>query len=137
MTRYLLDTNIVSETRKRKPHGAVIAWLGGLRADQIFLSAVTLGELQEGIERTRQQYPDKANTIEAWVDELGTSTTVLALDGRCFREMARMMAARQAELLYDAMIAATARLHGLTVATRNESDFKHLGVEIINPFKHG
>ncbi len=137
MTRYLLDTNIVSEIRKRKPHGAVMAWLDGLRADQIFLSAVTLGELQEGIERTRQQDPDKANAIEAWVDEVGASTTVLALDGRCFREMARMMVARQADLLYDAMIAATARLHGLTVATRNEKDFKRLGVEIINPFKHG
>ncbi len=137
MTRYLLDTNIVSETRKRKPHGAVVAWLDGLRADQIFLSAVTLGELQEGIEQTRQQDPDKATAIEAWVDELGTSTTVLPMDGRCFREMARMMAGRQADLLYDAMIAATARLHGLTVATRNEKDFKHLGAEIINPFKHG
>ena len=137
MTRYLLDTNIVSEIRKRKPHGAVVAWLDGLRADQIFVSAVTLGELQQGIERMRQQDPDKATAIEAWVDELGNLTTILPLDGRCFREMARMMVGRQADLLYDVMIAATARLHGLTVATRNEKDFKHLGVEIINPFKLG
>lgn len=137
MIRYLLDTNVISEIRKKKPHGAVVAWLKGLKDEQICLSAVTLGEMQEGIERIRQQDPDKATAIEAWVDELGNSTTVLPLDGRCFREMARMMVGRQGDLIYDAMIAATARLHGLTVATRNEKDFKHLGVEIINPFKLG
>ena len=58
----------------------------------------------------------------------------VALDGHSFREMARMMVDKQHHLLYDVMIAATARLHGLTVATRNEKDFRHLGVDIINPF---
>ena len=137
MIRYLLDTNIISEIHKPKPHGAVVAWFGSLREEQIFLSAVTLGELQEGIERTRQQDAAKAGDIEAWVDELESSATVLPLDGRSFREMARMMVGKPEELFYDVMIAATARLHGLTVATRNEEDFRHLGVEIINPFKLG
>jgi predicted nucleic acid-binding protein len=137
MIRYLLDTNIISEIHKPKPHGAVVAWFGRLREEQIYLSAVTLGELQEGIERTRRQDAAKAGAIEAWVDEVENSATVLAMDGRSLREMARMMVGKQEELFYDVMIAATARLHGLTVATRNEKDFRHLGVDIINPFKLG
>jgi hypothetical protein len=135
--RYLLDTNVISEIHKPKPHGAVVAWFGSLREEQIYLSAVTLGELQEGIERTRRQDAAKAFVIEAWVDEVENSATVLPMDGRSFREMARMMVGKQEELLYDVMIAATARLHGLTLATRNEKDFRHLGVDIINPFKLG
>ncbi len=135
MTRYLLDTNIISEIRKPKPHGAVVAWFTGLRNEQVCVSAVTLGELQEGIERTRGQNAMRANAIEVWVDELETLSTILPMDGRCFRETARMMVGKQEDLLYDVMIAATARLHDLTVATRNEKHFKHLGVEIINPFK--
>jgi predicted nucleic acid-binding protein len=134
VTRYLLDTNVISEIHKPRPHRAVVAWFGGLRDEQICLSAVTLGELQEGIERTRRQDAAKARAIEAWVDELENSSTVLPMDGRCFRETARMMVGKQGELLY-VMIAATARLHRLTVATRNERDFRHLGVDLINPFK--
>jgi predicted nucleic acid-binding protein len=133
--RYLLDTNIISEIHKPKPHGAVVAWFGGLRDEQVCLSAVTLLELQQGIERTRKQDDIKAAAIEVWVDELEKFSIVLPMDGRCFRVAARVMVGKQEELFYDAMIAATARVHGLTVATRNEKDFKHLGVEIINPFK--
>jgi predicted nucleic acid-binding protein len=132
--RYLLDTNIISEIRKPKPHGGVVAWFMGLRDEQICLSAVTLGELQEGIERTRKQDSTKARAIEAWVDALEDSSNVLPMEGRSFREMARMMMDKD-YLLYDIMIAATARLHGLTVATRNEKDVRHLGADIINPFK--
>ncbi|MGA8500731.1 MAG: type II toxin-antitoxin system VapC family toxin [Candidatus Sulfotelmatobacter sp.] len=135
MIRYLLDTNIISEIRKPKPHGAVVKWFEGLRDEQICLSAVTLGELQEGIERTRRQDANKASAIEAWINDLENWSTVLPMDGRCFRETARMMMGKQEDLLYDVMIAATARLHGLTVATRNEKDFRHLGIEIFNPFK--
>ena len=135
MTRYLLDTNVISEIHKPRPHGAVVAWFGGLRDEQIRLSAVTLGELQDGIERTRRQDAAKARAIEAWVDELENSSTVLPMDGRCFRETTRMMVGKQEDLFYDVMIAATARLHRLTVATRNERDFKHLGIDVINPFK--
>ncbi|MGA9708581.1 MAG: type II toxin-antitoxin system VapC family toxin [Candidatus Sulfotelmatobacter sp.] len=135
MTRYLLDTNIISEIRKPKPHGAVMTWFEGMRDEQICLSAVTLGELQEGIERIRRQDPAKARAIETWVNELENSSTVLPMDGRCFRETARMMVGKQESLFYDVMIAATARLHGLTLATRNEKDFRHLGVGIFNPFK--
>jgi predicted nucleic acid-binding protein len=133
--RYLLDTNIISELRKPKPHGAVSAWFGALRDEQVYLSAVSLGELQEGIERTRKEDESKARSIEAWVDQLEETLVVLPVDGRCFREAARIMLGKQVELFDDAMIAAVARVHGLTVATRNEKDLKRLGVAMINPFK--
>jgi toxin FitB len=131
---YLIDTNIVSEIHKPRPHGAVVAWFNSLRDEQIYLSAVTLCELQEGIERRREQDPATAVALETWVDQLEASSTILGMDGRCFRETARMMLRKSEDLLYDAMIAATARVHGLTVSTRNEKDFKVFGVDLYNPF---
>lgn len=135
MNRYLLDTNVVSELRKLKPHGGVLAWLGTLQENQIYLSAVTLGELQAGVERTRRQDPQKAAEIESWIDQLAESYQLLAMDSSCFREWARLMEGRPDGLLEDAMIAATARVHQLIVATRNERDFAHLDTEIKNPFR--
>jgi predicted nucleic acid-binding protein len=134
MKRFLLDTNVVSELRKPKPHGAVVAWLKQLRDEQLFLSAVTLGELQAGIEKTRGQDSKKAAEIEAWVDQLTESIQVLPMDASCFREWARVMHGKSDTLVEDAMIAATARVHGLTVATRNERDFKAFGIALLNPF---
>jgi predicted nucleic acid-binding protein len=132
--RFLLDTNVVSELRKPKPHGAVVAWLNQLNDEQLFLSAVTLGELQTGIERTRAQDTKKALEIESWVDQLADSIQVLPMDAQCFRAWARLMSGKSVTLVEDAMIAATARVHGLTVATRNEHDFAALGVALLNPF---
>ena len=138
MTRYLLDTNVVSELRKPKPHGGVIAWISGLRDEQLYLSAVTMRDLQAGIERTRSQHPEKAREIEAWVDQLQDSYQVLPIDTECFREWGRLMPAYGEELdrpLEDVMIAATARVHTLQLVTRSERDFQRLGIGIINPFK--
>jgi predicted nucleic acid-binding protein len=135
VTPYLLDTNVVSELRKPKPHGGVIAWIDGLRDDQVYLSAVTIGELQAGIERTRRQDAAKAREIDAWVDQLEDSYQVLPMDSRCFREWARLMEGRPDHLLEDAMIATTACVHGLKVATRNEHDFDTFRVGIVNPFE--
>lgn len=137
MNRYLLDTNVVSELRKPKPHGGVVRWVSALRDDQLFISVVTLGELQRGIERTRRQDAAKAREIERWVDQLEESVNVLSMDGRCFREWARLMEGKSGHLLEDAMIAATARVQGLQVATRNEKDFALLDVETFNPFRAG
>ena len=107
MSKYLLDTNVVSELRKPKPHGAVIAWIGGLRDDQLYISAVTIGELQRGIERTRRQDTQKALEINNWVDQLEMPKNVLAMDSLCFREWARLMEGKSDQLLEDAMIVAT------------------------------
>ena len=135
MDQYLLDTNVVSELRKPRPHGAVVAWLSDREERQLFISAVTLGELQAGIERTRRQDSSKASEIERWVDQLAASYQILPMDARCFREWGRIMDRKPDELLEDAMIAATARVHRLIVATRNEVDFRRLDVRVFNPFK--
>ncbi len=135
MNQYLLDTNVVSELRKPRPHGAVVAWIKDQDEQQLFLSAVTLGELQAGIERTRHQDSSKATEIERWVDQLASSYQILPMDTRCFREWGRIMHRKEDELIEDAMIAATARVHHLIVATRNEADFRSLDIRIFNPFK--
>jgi toxin FitB len=133
--KYLLDTNVVSELGKPKPHGGVLAWLKGLKDEQIFLSAVTFGELQRGIERIRAQNRIKAEEIESWVERLAGTNQILPMDAICFREWARLMEGMQEHLLEDAMIAATARTHGLVVATRNDKDFAQLDVAVENPFR--
>jgi hypothetical protein len=130
---YLLDTNVVSELRKRKPHGAVVAWLNAVRG-ALHISAATLGEIQAGIEITREQDPAKAAEIEAWANEVIRAWSILPMDAAVFREYARLMHRRSEDLINDAMIAATARVHSLTVATRNEKDFKSLRIPVINPF---
>ena len=135
MNLYLLDANVVSELKKPRPHGAVVAWLKTQEEEQLFLSAVTLGELQAGVEKTRRQDSEKAAAIETWVDQLASSFQVLAMDSLCFREWGRIMDRKPEQLREDAMIAATARVHRLIVATRNEADFKQLDVRILNPFK--
>ena len=117
-----------------KPHGAVLAWLREVEDKNIYLSAVTLGELQAGVEQTRRQDPSKASEIELWIDQLADSYQVLPMDTACFREWARLMSGRTNDLIEDAMIAATARIHQLTLATRNERDFAQLGVPVVNPF---
>jgi toxin FitB len=133
--KYLLDTNVVSQLRRPKPHGGVLAWLKKLRDEQIFLSAVTFGEFQRGIERTRAQNRTKAEEIESWVERLAGTNQILPMDTSCFREWARLMEGKQEHLLEDAMIAATARIHGLVVATRNDKDFAQLNVQVENPFR--
>jgi toxin FitB len=133
--RYLLDTNVISELRKTKPHGPVVAWLETLRVEQIVLSAVTMGELQACVELTRKRDATKAYEIESWLTSVELSFAIVPMDSACFREWSRLITGKRDALREDAMIAATAKVHGLRVATRNENDFKHLGIEIINPFK--
>jgi predicted nucleic acid-binding protein len=131
---YLLDTNVVSELRKPKPHGAVVAWLQSVDDASLFLSAVTLGEIQAGIELTHEQDPAKAAEIEVWLELVASAYNVLPMDAAAFRAWAKLMHRKSDTLYEDATIAATAVTNGLTMATRNVSDFKALGVEVLNPF---
>ena len=132
---YLLDTNVVSELRKPRPHAAVVRWIGSVEDHTLHLATVTLGEIQAGIELTREQDPDKAGEIEAWLELLSASLNVLTVDGAAFRCWAKLMH-RQSDTLYeDAMIAAVAKVNGLTVVTRNVRDFTGFGVPVLNPFE--
>ena len=131
---FLLDTNVVSELRKVRPHGAVVAWLEGVADAELYLSAVTLGEIQAGIEITREQDPAKAGDIEAWANQVGATYNVLPMDAVTFRLWAKLMH-RQSDTVYeDAMIAASALVHKLTVVTRNVRDFERFQVPVFNPF---
>jgi len=131
---YLLDTNVISELRKVRPHGGVVAWLKARDEADLFVSAVTLGELQAGVELTRKQDAQKADQIEQWIDEVSQSFQVLSMDAPAFREWGKLMSGQPDSMMEDAMIAATARVHRLKVVTRNVKDFQKFSVSVVNPF---
>jgi predicted nucleic acid-binding protein len=131
---YLLDTNVVSELRRPRPHGAVLAWLEGVADADLHLCAVTIGEIQAGIEMTREQDAAKAAEIEVWLEQVAQTYNILDMNAEVFRAWARLMHRKSGEIIEDAMIAATASVHGLTVVTRNIRDFEGLNVPLLNPF---
>ncbi len=128
---YLLDTNVVSELRRVRPHGAVLKWLEGQDDKDLQLSAVTLGEIQAGIEITRSQDQARANEIEAWADAVCRQLEHIAGDAAIYRSWARLMHGQSDHLYEDALIAATALVHDLTVVTRNLADFEDFGVRLL------
>jgi predicted nucleic acid-binding protein len=132
---YLLDTNVISELRRQKPHGAVMAWLRTVDDKDLFISVVSLAEIQAGIEKTRDQDPDKANDLEIWADGLAASFNILSMDAATFRLWARLMHRRSDAVYEDAMIAATAIIYKIIVVTRNIKDFADYGIESFDPFK--
>lgn len=133
---FLLDTNIVSELRRPRPHDGVLSWFRDVPAAELRLSAVTIGEIQAGIEITREQDSAKAAELEAWLDRVLETYDVLPVDAAAFREWAKIMHGQSDTLLQDAMIGAVATVNRLTVATRNVRDFERLGVNAVNPFAH-
>jgi toxin FitB len=132
---YLLDTNVISELRRVRPHGAVLAWIQSVPDDDLHVSAASLGEIQAGIEITRERDAAKALEIEAWLEEVADTYNILPMDGRTFRAWARLMHKKPQQLLEDAMIAAAAVVNNLIVVTRDIRDFQALGVRTLNPFK--
>ena len=131
---YLLDTNVISETRKPRPHPAVLTWIRSVDDSAMFLSAVTLGELQKGVEITRRQNLSKATEITEWLDRLGSVYGILPAGEHIFREWARLMKGRANPKWEDGLIAATARIHRMIVVTRNVKDFTGFDVQVFNPF---
>jgi predicted nucleic acid-binding protein len=133
---YLFDTNILSELRRPKPHGTVLAWIGRISGDQMFVSALSLGEIQRGIELLRANDRQKAAAIEAWADRLSSQSNILPMTGAIFRLSAKLMHQQSDSIYQDAMLAATAITHRLTMVTRNVRDFENFPVPLLNPFEN-
>ena len=131
---YLLDTNVISELRRFRPHGAVLAWVERASPSSLFLSAVSIGEIQMGVEITRDRDPAKAAEIESWLEKIMQTFQVIDLDAASFRVWAKLLHRATEDRGLDAMIAATAIAREMTVVTRNVRDFKAFGVGVVNPF---
>ena len=111
-----------------------MAWIQSVDDADLNISAVTLGELQAGVELTREQDAAKAQALQDWVDLVAASYKVLAMDAAAFRVWAKLIHRKSDTLNEDAMIAAIARIHRLTVVTRNVGDFNTFSVSVLNPF---
>ena len=133
---YLLDTDVISQLRRPRPNRALLAWLDSVRSEDLHFSAMTIAEIQRGIEKSRSDNPDKARELTEWLDsQLLTGFEVLPFDTRAAREWGRMMRDQPGKLAQDAVIAATAHTRSLIVVTRNVKDFRRLGVAYLNPFE--
>jgi len=132
---YLLDTNIISELRRSKPHGGVLEWYKNITEQDLFISAVSIGEIQTGIELTRTQDKKKAETLEQWLQSIANIHNVLPMTGSTFRLWAKLMHSQTNTIREDAMIAATAIEKDLIVVTRNTKDFKRFKLQLLNPFE--
>jgi hypothetical protein len=131
---YLLDTNIISELRKPKPHGAVLEWYKNIADEDLYVSAVSIGEIQAGIELTREKDKKKAESLELWLQDIANAHNILPMTGATFILWAKLMHTLSNTVREDAMIAATAIEKKLTVVTRNTKDFRRFKITLLNPF---
>jgi toxin FitB len=135
---YLVDTNIISEVRKgAQCDSNVAAWYASIGDKDIYLSVLVLGEIRKGIERARPGNPAQARALESWLMAVARSfgERILPIDHAVADEWGRMGAKRSVSTI-DALLAATAKVHRMTLATRNVSDVADLGAKFINPFAY-
>ena len=133
---YLLDTNVLWETRKRQPAAVVVDWIAATPPDRLHVSVLTLGEIEQGIARIRGRGDlPQAAALERWLSEVvtGFDDRVLPVTLPVAAAWGRQRHARPLPVV-DALIAATARVHGMTVVTRNVKDFELAEVDVLNPF---
>jgi predicted nucleic acid-binding protein len=133
---YLLDTSVISETRKARADRGVMAFLSAADAAGLFLSVLTLGELRKGVEAKRRTDPIAADQLGAWVDGIETlfADRVLPIDAAAARLWGELSASRSLAVV-DTLIAATAIGHQLTLVTRNIRDVESTGVRIVDPWQ--
>lgn len=136
MPGYLLDTNIVSETRRSRPNPGVVDFFTAADKDALYLSVLTVGELHKGVEARRRSDPAAASLLADWARgiELDFADRILPIDLAAARHWGLLSAARTCPTV-DTLIAATALERGLTLVTRNERDFQFTGVTLLNPWK--
>lgn len=134
---YLIDTNVLSELRKgRRCNARGAAWFAQVADHDIFLSVLVIGEIRRGVERIRRRDPQAAAALESWLSRVITnhSDRLLPIDREIAEEWGRMNAARPLSAI-DSLLAATAKIHGLTLVTRNIADIATTGVAYLNPFE--
>ena len=132
---YLIDTVVLSELRKPQRDARLTAWVARQRTTDLFVSVITIGEIERGISRQRATDPDFAAALAAWLDRVLAlyGERVVPFDLQIARRWGQLSAALGNDSA-DLMISATALEHGLTVVTRNVSDFESTGVATLNPF---
>ena len=133
---YLLDTSVLSETRKRQPEAGVANWIAATPTDRLHVSVLTLGEIEQGIARVRGRGDrNQASALERWLRDVqaGFEDRVLPVTLPVAAAWSRQQYTRPLPVI-DALLAATARVHDLTVVTRNVKDFELTGVQVLNPF---
>lgn len=134
---YLLDTNVISELRKgERAHAGVFSWFRELDDEEIYLSVLTIGEIRRGVESVRRRDPDTARALDSWLARLSEAhrDRILSIDRAIAEEWGRMNVPDPLPVI-DGLLAATAKVFGLTFATRNVADVEGTGVELLNPFE--
>jgi hypothetical protein len=133
---YLVDTNVISELRKReKADPAVQAWFASVADEEIFLSVLTVGEIRQGVERIRRRDPAAATALDRWLDRVVEMhrDRLVPVDRLVAEEWGRMNVPDPLPMI-DGLLAATAKVTGLTLATRNVGDVERTGIDLVNPF---
>ncbi len=136
---FLVDTNVISEVRKNAAcDGRVAAWYASIGDGDLYLSVLVMGEIRKGIELARRRDPKKAAALEEWLEDVGVAfgDRILPIDRAVADEWGRMSARRPIPVI-DGMLAATAKVHRMTLVTRNDADVAGLGARVLNPFKAG
>jgi toxin FitB len=134
---FLIDTNIISEIRKKaRCDRHVAAWYASIDDGELYLSVIVTGEIRRGIELARRRDPAKADALERWLDAVDAAfgDRILPVDRDVAETWGRMNAERPLPVI-DGLLAATAKVHGMTLVTRNAADVAHLGVNVLNPFE--
>jgi toxin FitB len=134
---FLLDTNVVSELRKAsRCDPSVARWFSGVSDEEVFLSVLTIGEIRKGIELIRRRDPDSAEALDRWLRDLvdENAERILAIDLRIAEEWGRMNVPDPLPVI-DGLLAATARIYGLTLVTRNVKDVARTGIPCLDPFE--
>jgi predicted nucleic acid-binding protein len=133
---YLLDTNVISELRKgERADQGVKAWFAELAEEEIFLSVLTVGEIRRGIESIRRRDPDAATALDSWLSRVVEAhrDRIIGIDRAISEEWGRLNVPDPLPVV-DGRLAATAKVTGLTLVTRNVSDVESTGVAVLNPF---
>jgi predicted nucleic acid-binding protein len=134
---YLLDTNVVSELRKASPNANVVGWRRGHAAADVYLSVLVIGEIRQGIERVRARDRARAEALERWLAGLTGAyrERILPVTAEIAEEWGRLNVPPGPPPVVDGLLAATAKVHGLTLVTRNIADVVRTGVAVVNPFE--